>query len=68
MSGLYVNPAYPAAERDMLEIHRIVNNSQVRQRHAAALQKLDVGATTAKAPAERSAPASTASAGRKMRP
>ncbi len=59
---------YPAGERDMLEIHRIVNNSQVRQRHAAALQKLDVGAMTAKEPAERAAEGSTAAVGRKMRP
>jgi uncharacterized protein YifE (UPF0438 family) len=60
------NTSYPPAERGMLEIHRIVNDAQVRQRHAAAMQNLDVGAKTGKSPEERSSGGGSAASGRVM--
>lgn len=64
---MYIS-SIPNTDRDMLELHRIVNDAQVRQRHAASLQKLDVQAATTKAPAERAGNPGTAAAGRKLAP
>lgn len=46
-------------------LHRMVTDSQIRQRHAAAIQNLDVGAKTTKTRAPGSA-GGTASVGRAM--